>query len=125
MSLIASALLLVAAQAAPNAQADAAPAPPGDLLFGFYRLKSFHDRGEDLHCGGPDKQAADAEFDAIRKRLIDQYGKKPFSPPRAPPWAAPGDCRIVVQVYRTNLAHYRRLFATALSTVTPAARGQE
>jgi hypothetical protein len=108
MSLVVIALAL-ATSAAP---ADAAP-PPG-LLFGFYRMIAFRDMANSLGCQGGEKAQADAEFVAIRKRLIARYGKRPFSPPRQR--VAPrGDCFTAISVYRVNLADYRREVDAALA----------
>ena len=117
-------LALATVQANPALPAADPALPPAPVLFGYYRMKSFRDRSDDLHCDGPDKRQADAEFDTIRKRLIDRYGKKAFSPPRGAP-SGPGDCRVVMLVYRTNLDDYRTVVNAALSGAAPAVRTQE
>jgi hypothetical protein len=106
--------LSIALVALALAQATPAPQVPPSLLFGFYRMVAFHQRAADLKCEGPDRKAADDEFDSIRKRLIARYGKQPFSPPRPGP-SGPGDCRAVMMVYQTNLAEYRKLVDSALA----------
>ena len=96
------------------AQATAAPKAPIDVLFGFYRIVAFHERADDLKCGGPERKAADDAFVEIRKRLIARYGEQGFSPPRHPP-SGPGDCRVVMMVYQTNLADYRKFVDSTLA----------
>ena len=96
------------------AQATPAPKAPLDLLFGFYRIVAFHQRADDLKCGGPERKAADDAFGEIRSRLIARYGEQGFSPPRHPP-SGPGDCRVVMMVYQTNLAEYRKVVDATLA----------
>ena len=97
--------------------------PPPGLLFGFYRIHAFASRADELGCGGPDRNALDREFAALRKKLIARYGEKPFSPPK-PPRAGPGDCSAVLMVYRVNLGEYRK--AAEAELAKPAApEGQE
>ena len=122
MSLALLALALTTGQTGPTAQ-DVATPPRGDILFGFYRVKAFRERSDDLRCGGNDKRAADAEMDSIRHRLIERYGKAAFSPPRGQP-SGPGDCRVVMTVYRTNLNDYRKLVDVTLAKAA-ATKDQE
>ena len=88
----------------------ALPPPPPGLLFGYYRMFAFQQRARELHCGAGD---LDRELQAIRRRLIARYGKKPFSPAKPPP-GGPGDCGTALSVYRVNLADFRREAAAAL-----------
>jgi hypothetical protein len=106
--------LSVALVALALAQETAAPKAPIDLLFGFYRIVAFHDRADDLKCGGPERKAADDAFGEIRRRLIARYGEQGFSPPRHPP-SGPGDCSVVMMVYQKNLAEYRKHVDSALA----------
>jgi hypothetical protein len=106
--------LSIALVALALAQATPAPKAPLDLLFGFYRIVAFHQRADDLKCGGPERKAADDAFGEIRSRLIARYGEQGFSPPRHPP-SGPGDCRVVMMVYQTNLAEYRKVVDATLA----------
>jgi hypothetical protein len=123
VSLALLALMLATAQTGP-AQNGATMAPPGNILFGFYRMKVFRDRSDDLHCDGNEKRAADAEMDVIQKRLIMRYGKQAFSPPRSAP-SGPGDCHVAMMVYRANLNDYRKLVDATLAETAPTIKDQE
>jgi hypothetical protein len=91
------------------------PEPPPGLLFGYYRMFAFQQRAKELGCPAG---ALDGELEAIRKRLMHRYGKKPFSPPKPPP-GPPGDCYSVLMVYRVNLADFRKQAEAALAAPLP------
>ena len=102
-------------------QAPAAPVPPPGLVFGFYRMLAFEQRARVSGCDVGD---LNSELTAIRKRLAARYGKKPFSPPEQP-GGAPGDCGTVTNVYRVNMADFRKDAAAALAAPTAPAAAQE
>jgi hypothetical protein len=89
----------------------ALPPPPPGLQFGFFRMVAFRDRAKELRC--PAGQL-DQEFESLRKRLAKKYGKKAFANPKHPP-SGPGDCFVVLSVYRVNLADFRREAEKALA----------
>jgi hypothetical protein len=105
---LALAILMLAGRAPP-------PEPPPGLLFGYYRMVVFQQRARELHCGAGD---LDRALEDIRSRLNKRFGKKAFSPPRHPS-AGPGDCGVILSVYRVNLADFRRQAEAALNA--PAA----
>lgn len=93
-----------------------APRPPVDLLFGYYRMVVFQQRARELHCRAGD---LDRALEQIRRRLNKRYGKKAFSPREHPP-GGPGDCGVILSVYRVNLAGFRRDAEAVLSAPAPA-----
>ncbi|MDO7843487.1 hypothetical protein [Sphingomonas immobilis] len=107
MSLIAAAMIAGAASL---------PAPPPGLQFSFYRMLAFQQRAHELNCGSGD---LDAELADLRRKLIERYGKKAFSPPKQPASGMPGSCFSITSVYRVNLGDFRKLVAETLAA--PAA----
>jgi hypothetical protein len=107
-----SILLAAALMAAPPAP----PSPPPGLLFGYFRMTVFQQRAKALKCGSAD---LDREFDAIVKRLAERYGKKVFTAPNHPS-DGPGDCHIILSVYRVNLSDFRKQAEETLNAPTPA-----
>jgi hypothetical protein len=112
MSLLALALLLTA-----SAPASLPEAPPG-LAFGQIRMQVFQHRAHELHCPSGD---LDRELEQIVRRLQDRYGKKAF-PAHKVPAGGPGDCFVVLSVYRVNLADFRKVAEAALKA--PASSAQ-
>lgn len=105
MSLALALALLAAPAALP-------PPPPPGLVFGFYRLVVFQKRAKQLRCGANE---LDHEFEVIRKKLVQRYGKKAFAPPEVPTGGF-GDCGAAISVYRVNLADFRKEAEAALAT---------
>jgi hypothetical protein len=92
-----------------------APAPPPGLQFGFYRMAAFQQRAKELRCN---RGALDAEFEMLRKRLAERYGKQAFKLPKIPN-SGPGDCGSAESVYRVNLADFRKEVEAVLSSPAP------
>jgi hypothetical protein len=107
MSLLLAAAML-GSQSAP-------PRPPVDLLFSYYRMVVFQQRARELHCQAGD---LDRALEQVRRRLNKRYGKNAFSPREHPP-GGPGDCDVILTVYRVNLAGFRRDAEAALSAPAP------
>lgn len=93
----------------------AAPAPPPGLVFGYYRMLAFRSRARSSGCGTGD---LDGELNATVKALGKRYGKKAFEAPKVPA-SPPGDCGVIRDVYRVNLADFRRDAAAALAAPVP------
>jgi hypothetical protein len=93
----------------------AMPEPPPGLLFGYYRMFAFQQRAKELHCPAGN---LDSELEALRKQLIRRYGKKPFSPLK-PPSGGPGDCYVMLSVYRANLPGFRKQVEADLAAPVP------
>jgi hypothetical protein len=109
MSILVAAALLAAPVAPP-------PTPPPGLLFGYFRMTVFQQRAKALRCGAGE---LDRDFDAIVKRLADRYGRNVFTAPRHPS-GGPGDCSVILSVYRVNLADFRKQAEAALQAPPPA-----
>jgi hypothetical protein len=112
---------LLLALALAGSQIAAPPEPPPGLLFGFFRMVVFRDRAKELHCASGE---LDREFEGIRRQLARRYGKKAFTPPEHPP-GGPGDCGVVLSVYRVNLADFRRDAEAALRAPAPSPSAAE
>ena len=95
----------------------AAPPPPLPLLFNYYRMAFFQERARELHCAAGD---LDRALEKIRRRLNRRYGKDAFSPKTHPP-GGPGDCGVILMVYRRNLEEFRMQADAALDAPAPAA----
>ena len=95
----------------------AAALPEHILRFHYYRMVVFQQRARELHCGAAD---LDRELEIIRRRLNKRFGKNAFTPTEHQP-GGPGDCYIILNVYRHNLEEFRMRADATLNAPAPAA----
>jgi hypothetical protein len=95
----------------------AAPLPEHVLRFHYYRMVVFQQRARELHCGAAD---LDRALEKIRRRLNKRYGKNAFTAMDHSP-GGPGDCGVILMVYRRNLEEFRMQADAALNAPAPAA----
>ena len=103
------AALMLASQPAP-------PLPEHILRFHYYRMVVFQQRARELNCGAG---GLDRELEKIRRRLNKRYGKDAFTP-KEHEHGGPGDCAIILNVYRHNLEEFRLRADAALNAPAPA-----